>query len=417
MEENIKQNMASSQEVPCYSMEELLYHQVATNFSVSIQTIEELLKRDKQREEDGFNKKIKLGKFIKPSKDGKDDFVVVPTTVESKFYHDESEDEQGSLGGVSKEGEGTGVGEKKDSHEQEKGSGEGPGNSNQQGHDLNSNAYHLGKILTDYFDLPNLKKKGQKKSLSDYKYELTDINRGFGQLIDKKQTLRQVVKSNILLGNIKPYAATDLTKLLHIPSDTVYKILSKEVSYETEALVFFIRDYSGSMKGSASEAVLTQHLFLYSWLVFQYDSRVTARFILHDTEAKEVEDFDTYYRSSVAGGTRIHPAFSLANSIISNEQLHLTKNIYVFYGSDGDDWLDSQKLLPQELKKLAQYTNRIGLFVARNSGSGNPTSLENTIKDEGVVHDLKGTLVMEHINAREYSETEIVESIKKILAE
>ena len=95
--------------------------------------------------------------------------------------------------------------------------------------------------------------------------------------------------------------------MIHSPQDTVYKILSREISYETEAIVFFVRDYSGSMQGSPSEAVLTQHLFLYSWLMYHYDKRVKTRFILHDTQAIEAEDFSTYYRSNVAGGTKIFP--------------------------------------------------------------------------------------------------------------
>ena len=50
------------------------------DYSVKLFTIDELLERDKQREEDGFPRRIKLGKFIKAIKDNKEKIVVVPST-------------------------------------------------------------------------------------------------------------------------------------------------------------------------------------------------------------------------------------------------------------------------------------------------------------------------------------------------
>lgn len=397
-------------------LEEATFQPLGNTLYNAFQTLDELLARDNQRELDGFERKIKLGKIIKPSENGSDDIIIVPTTVETKFYHDNnpsSEDE--SLGGSGDEEEGTILGEKSNNAENGQGEGNGPGNSKEKGHDLSSDAYNLGKLLTEHFKLPNLKKKGIKKSLTQYSYDLTDLNKGFGQLIDKKQTLKKIIKTNIILGNINTNTTPDLSKLIYSPQDTIYKILSKEMSYETEALVFFVRDYSGSMKGAPSEAVLTQHLFLYSWLMYQYNKKVKTKFILHDTEAKEVNDFNTYYRSNVAGGTQIYPAFSLVNSIIENKQLHLTKNIYVFYGSDGDDWRDNSKNLIKELRKLSKYANRIGLFVARNTGHDNPTSLETNIEESNILGELQDTLKMSKINARDYTEQQIIESIKLFL--
>ena len=397
-------------------VEELFLYNSSENSHVSLQTLDELMARDNQREEDGFERKIKLGKIVRPSKNGTDEIIIVPSTIETKFYHDSSpnnEDEE--YGGSGSEEEGTVIGEQNNKPKGEEGSGKGPGNGDEKGHDLNSDAYNLGKILTEYFNLPRLKQKGIKKSISQYSYELTDLNKGFGQIIDKKQTLKRIIKTNILLNNIPDKSKPDLSKLIHSPQDTVYKILSREISYETEAIVFFVRDYSGSMQGAPSEVVLTQHLFLYSWLMFQYNKRVKTRFILHDTQATEVEDFNTYYRSNVAGGTKIYPAFELVNSIIENEQMHLSKNIYVFYGSDGDDWKDSKNNLVDEIKKLAKYANRIGIFVARNSGNDNLTSLENTIEESNILSELNDKLKITQINSRNFTENEIIESIKLFL--
>ncbi|MBL58008.1 MAG: hypothetical protein CMP61_12550 [Flavobacteriales bacterium] len=397
-------------------LEEIVWKNHSYNPVISLQTLDELLERDNQREEDGFERKIKLGKIVKPSENGSNEIVIVPTTIETKFYHDNSvtnEDEM--VGGTGTEEEGTILGEQRNQPDGEEGDGMGPGNGEEKGHDLNSDAYNLGKVLTNHFNLPNLQQKGIKKSLTQYSYDLTDLNKGFGQLIDKKQTLKRVIKTNILLGNISINKEPDLSKLINSPQDTIYKILSREKSYETEALVFFVRDYSGSMQGAASEAVLTQHLFLYSWLMYQYNKKVKTKFILHDTEAKEVHDFNTYYRSNVAGGTQIHPAFNLVNTLIENEQLHLSNNIYVFYGSDGDDWKDNNNTLIKELKKLAGFVNRIGILVARNASSSLPTTLETNIEESNILSELRDKLKLSRVNANDFTEEQIIDSIKFFL--
>jgi uncharacterized sporulation protein YeaH/YhbH (DUF444 family) len=89
------------------------------------------------------------------------------------------------------------------------------------------------------------------------------------------------------------------------PSDKIYRVLSKEMDYESQAMIFFLRDYSGSMSGKPTEVIVSQHVLIYSWLLYQYERQVETRFILHDTEATEVTDFYTYYNSRVAGGTKV----------------------------------------------------------------------------------------------------------------
>ena len=91
--------------------------------------------------------------------------------MEEKLLHDkvrfneEGEGDggdQGSGEGGSGEGEeGEVIGEQPVRPEQggQGGAGQGEGG----GHDVESNAYDLGRILTEQFELPNLKDKGQKE--------------------------------------------------------------------------------------------------------------------------------------------------------------------------------------------------------------------------------------------------------------
>ncbi|MDH3884534.1 MAG: hypothetical protein OET63_09980, partial [Desulfobacterales bacterium] len=81
--------------------------------NTSLKSIDELLERDKQREEDGFPRKINVGRIIKPGKAGKDKIVVVPSTVEEKFMHDPSfqTSEEEPYGGTGDGEEGDVIGE------------------------------------------------------------------------------------------------------------------------------------------------------------------------------------------------------------------------------------------------------------------------------------------------------------------
>jgi len=128
------------------------------------------------------------------------------------------------------------------------------------------------------------------------------------------------------------------------------------------------------MSGKPTEHVVAQHILIYSWLLYQYARQVETRFILHDTDAAEVPDFYTYYNSNVAGGTKVASAYRLVNRIVETENLAQDYNIYIFHGTDGDDWdTDGKESLP-ELKKMLRYANRVGVTIAERSMGSNYTS-------------------------------------------
>jgi len=386
--------------------------------NVSIRSIDELLERDKQREKDGFPRKINVGRLIKPGKSGKDKVVIVPSTVEEKFLHDSSfktDEEQGS-GGSGDGEEGEVIGEQPvRAPDQQGGTGLGEGEGGQ--HEMESNAYDLGKILTEKFELPNLKDKGKKKSLTRYTYDLTDKHRGFGQLLDKKATLRKITETNIHLGNIPDSKSIDPSRFLVSPNDLVYRILSREKDYESQAMVFFLRDYSGSMAGKSTTLVVTQHVLIYSWLLYQYAMQVDTRFILHDTEATEVDDFYKYYNSKVAGGTQVSSAYRLVNEIVEKENLAQDYNIYIFHGTDGDDWdTDGKESIP-ELKKMLTYANRVGISIAEHSIQATHNSeVEKYLKKSNLLQD-KPELLRLDVMQENADEPRLIEGIKHLIGE
>ncbi len=386
--------------------------------NVSIRSIDELLERDKQREKDGFPRKINVGRLIKPGKSGKDKIVIVPSTVEEKFLHDTSfrtDEEQGS-GGSGDGEEGEVIGEQPVREPDQQG-GSGPGEGEGGQHEIESNAYDLGKILTEKFELPNLKDKGKKKSLTRYTYDLTDRHRGFGQLLDKKATLRKIIETNIHLGNIPDVENIDPSRFLVSPNDLMYRILSREKDNESQAMVFFLRDYSGSMAGKSTTLVVTQHVLIYSWLLYQYAMQVDTRFILHDTEASEVPDFYRYYNSKVAGGTQVSSAYRLVNEIVEKENLAQDYNIYIFHGTDGDDWdTDGKESIP-ELKKMLTYASRVGISIAEHSTEASHNSeVEKYLKKSNLLEE-KSNLLRLDVMQENADEPRLIEGIKHLIGE
>jgi hypothetical protein len=386
--------------------------------SANIRSIDELLERDRQREQDGFPRKINVGRLIKPGKRGKEKVVIVPTTVEEKFLHDTSfrSAEERSHGGSGEGEEGEVIGEQPVREEEQPG-GSGPGQGEGESHEIESNAYDLGRILTEKFKLPNLKDKGKKRSLTRYTYDLTDRHRGFGQLLDKKATLRKILETNLHLGNVPDVGRIDPSRFLVAPDDKVYRVLSPEKDYESQALVFFLRDYSGSMEGQSTVLVVSQHVMIYSWLVYQYATQVETRFILHDTQAKEVPDFYTYYNSKVAGGTQVSSAYQLVNEIVERENLTRDYNIYVFHGTDGDDWdHDGSQCIPQ-LKKILSYANRVGITISQHAHEeGQRTEVEKYVRKSGLLED-KPKLLRMDVMREDADEPRLIEGIKTLIAE
>lgn len=423
---NIKKTityMITNQYLDIYGYHDLDFLQALdppkASYVTSLRSLDELLERDKQREKDGFPRKIRVGRLVKPGRGGKDKVVVVPTTVEEKLFHDRirqpADGEGGKSGGAGEGEEGEVIGEQPVEGASEEGEGAGPGQGEGTQHEIESSAYDLGRVLTEKFELPNLQDKGKKRFLTRYTYDLTDRQKGFGQVLDKKATLRQILETNIALGNVPDVSRVDPSDFLISPTDRIYRILSPEKDYESQALVFFLRDYSGSMSGKPTELVVSQHVLIYSWLLYQYEKQVISRFILHDTDAREVPDFYTYYNYRVAGGTRVASAFKLVNELVAAENLAQDYNIYVFHGTDGDDWDTEGKDTIPELEQVLSYANRVGITIAEHGyGSGGGTEVERYLKASGLLTTHPEHLRMDVLKP-DADETRLIEGIKKLI--
>ena len=154
---------------------------------------------------------------------------------------------------------------------------------------------------------------------------------------------------------------------------------------------------------------------LYSWLLYQYDKQVETRFILHDTEAKEVSDFYKYYSYKVAGGTKVATAFKLVNDIVEQENLARDYNIYVFHGTDGDDWDKDGKETLVEIEKMLNYVSRIGISIVEHSYVGSKqTEVEKYLKSSGILNKHSNLIKMDVLDENA-DDSRIIQGIKRLV--
>lgn len=384
-----------------------------------LESFEELLKRDEQREKDGFPKKIKIGRVLTGS--GK--VVIVPYVEEEKLIHGEFEPKSDQQdGGESGEGiAGHGEGEVGDviAEQPLEGEGEGEGDDPRAGqnkgeHGIEAEAYKIGKELSEKFQLPNLKDKGKKVPTDEYIYDLTDRHKGSGQLLDKKATLKSIVKTNVVLGRFDKNHI-DTTKFVVGPHDKIYRVLSREKVWKSQAIVFFLRDYSGSMHGEPTKAIVTQHLMIFAWLLVQYEKLVIPRFIVHDTEAEEVSVED-YFKKSAGGGTQISSGYKKINEIVEGEALARDYNIYVFQGTDGEDFDDGKLAIP-EIQKILGYVNRMGVCVLKHPYYGDQESEFEKYAKKGNILEKRELFRMHVMPSTDVTEEKNIEAIKALIAQ
>lgn len=343
-------------------------------------SLDELLEAEKQRQKDGFPPRIKI-RVISTEKGD----LVIPYVEDEKLIHDLFApflpQEGKNIGsGEGEVGETIGYVRLKDKGEGEEGEGNDGGEKDQGGystaeHQFSINIIETAKRLSRNFKLPNLKDKKKKVPTREYAYELTSTNRKVGQILDKKRTLKEVIKTNILLGRVEKDNIS-LPDLVVRPEDKIYRTFSKEKLWRPQAVVFFVRDYSGSMHGEPTVIAVKQHLVIYYWLLENYQGLVIPRFIVHDTQAHEVKA-EEYFKSEAGGGTLIASAYRLINEIVEKEDLG-KYNIYVFQVTDGDDF-DSGLQTQPEIERILTVANRMGVCILRYLN--NPTSsFENYVE-------------------------------------
>lgn len=272
--------------------------------------------------------------------------------------------------GDNSSGVGTGDGKEGDPVKGDKGSGKGQG-GDQSGHHLmevDLSLDELADILSEELKLPRIEPKGRHR-ITTIREKYSSLRRvGPESLRHFKRSFKEALKRQIMLGKYDP----DNPVIIPEKKDIRYRSWKEVKSPQSNALIVFMMDVSGSMGEEQKELVRIESFWIDTWLRKNYEG-IESRYIVHDVSAKEV-DKHTFYHLREDGGTKISSAYRAAKQLIDSHYSPDEWNIYLFHFSDGDnsseaDSRDCVKLLKEQ---LLPNCNMFGYCqVASAYGSGN----------------------------------------------
>ena len=206
----------------------------------------------------------------------------------------------------------------------------------------------LAKILGEELELPRIEPRGKKNIFQD-EDRYIGINRvGPESLRHFKRTYKQALKRQIASGTYSP----ERPVIVPIREDLRYRARKKVPGPTANAVIIYMMDVSGSMEDEQKEIVRIESFWIDTWLRSQYRG-IESRYIVHDTEAKEV-DAEIFYHLRESGGTRISSAYQLAAGLMEKRFPADDWNVYLFHFSDGDNLSDGDDELCVDV-----ITNRI----------------------------------------------------------
>ncbi len=250
------------------------------------------------------------------------------------------------------------------------GEGLGPGGDQQGKHilEVEVGLDELADILGEELQLPRIEPKGRKQitSMKDRYVGIRQV--GPESLRHFKRTYRQALRRQIMTGAYDP----NNPRIIFERRDRVYRSWKTTMKPQSNAVIIYMMDVSGSMGEEQKELVRLEAFWIDAWLRRNYEG-IESRYIVHDVRAGEV-DRDTFYRIREDGGTRISSAFKGARDMIEKDYIPDEWNIYLFHFSDGDNSSESDsreccKILKEQ---LIPQSNMFGYCqVASAYGSGN----------------------------------------------
>jgi uncharacterized sporulation protein YeaH/YhbH (DUF444 family) len=190
----------------------------------------------------------------------------------------------------------------------------------------------LAAILGEELELPRVQPKGRANIIQE-KDKYTGIRQaGPESLRHFKRTYKRALRRQISSNTYDPVNPL----VIPVREDKLYRSWNPVPLPQSNAVIFYLMDVSGSMTDDQKEIVRIEAFWIDTWLKSQYDG-LTTRYIIHDASAKEVDEH-TFYHTRESGGTRISSAYRLANRLIDADHPPADWNIYVLHFSDGDNW-------------------------------------------------------------------------------
>ena len=301
---------------------------------------------------------------------------------------------------------GVGKGKVKPGDSMGDGGGLGPGGEQEGRHilEVDVSLDELAEILGEELQLPRIQPRG-KHRISTERDKYSGIRQsGPESLRHFKRTFRRALRRAIMSGLYNPNAP----RIVFERRDKVYRSWKTVLKPQSNAVIIYMMDVSGSMGDEQKELVRLEAFWIDTWLRKNYQG-IESRYVVHDVRATEV-DRETFFRIREDGGTRISSAFRVARELIENNYAPSEWNIYLFHFSDGDNSSesDSRECCTLLREHLLPNLNMFGYCqVASAYGSGN---FINVVHEH--LEDLDAV-----VTSRVNSKDDIYDSIKIFFAD
>jgi len=287
------------------------------------------------------------------------------------------------------------------------GKGKGQGGDQEGKHllEVDVTLEELADILAEELRLPRIKPRGQHR-ITTIKDKYTGVRPiGPASLRHFKRTYREALKRQLSAGQYDP----DDPVIIPIKNDLRFRTWNEVKKPQSNALIVYMMDVSGSMGDEQKELVRLEAFWIDTWLRRNYEG-IENRYIVHDVRAAEV-DKKTFFSVREDGGTRISSAFELCSTLLSQHYDPSDWNIYLFHFSDGDNSSDADNRLCVKIldEKLIPISNMFGYCQVTSAyGSGSFHNVLSEAFRDGLADELGPRLVLSKINGRE----DLMESLK-----
>ena len=289
--------------------------------------------------------------------------------------------------------------------------GTGPGEKggkagDQPGHHIPEVDIHLDELVRIIFEgleLPRIEPRGKKKIIHEHNKYNSIASVGPRSLIHFKRSYREALKHSVGIdGRIDFKRQIILTGSRGITKFKGFKTVEMP---ESNAVLIYMMDVSGSMMDEQKEIVRTEAFWIDTWLRSQY-AGVETVYVSHDAVAREIGQ-EEFYHTKESGGTIISSAYKLSMKIITEKYNPAEWNIYLFHFSDGDNTGNDNPVCVNLLRdEILPKVNQVGYGQVKSPyGSGAFYDLLKSLSKEN------DKLVLSKIDDRDG----IYDSIKKFL--
>ena len=223
------------------------------------------------------------------------------------------------------------------------------GAGNREGEDIYETEITLEELLdyiTEDLDLPNL----DKKKYSEIVTESLAKKRTVMSKIARKQGKKRALAEEGI--------ETDIERFPFREEDLRYYRVKKKPKRESNAVMIFIMDVSGSMD-STKKYLARSFFFVLSKFLRRKYNNIAFEFISHTTVAKRVDEYEFFHKAE-SGGTYISSGVRLALDLIKEKYPPEVWNIYPVYASDGDNWTEDNERAMKAVKELCSVSNMFG---------------------------------------------------------